>query len=155
MSKKKKETAEKDVGGRPTKFKEEYCEMLIQHMGKGFSFESFAGVVDVNTDTVFEWSRPENKDKYPGFSDAKKKAFAKCRIFWEKKGIDGLDEIEEYDRATKTSYKKKMNSAIWIFNMKNRFRWTDRVEVETPKETVIKLSYSLPEKKKDEPPEEK
>ena len=29
--------------GRPTDYKKEYCELLIEHMAAGFSFESFAG----------------------------------------------------------------------------------------------------------------
>ena len=32
---------ERNPVGRPTKYKPEYCEMLIEHMSEGLSFESF------------------------------------------------------------------------------------------------------------------
>ena len=39
--------------------------MLVEHMEKGYTFESFAGVISVNQDTLHEW-----KKRHPDFSEA-------------------------------------------------------------------------------------
>lgn len=100
---------------RPTKYKPKYCKMLIDHMKSGLSFESFGAVIDVNRDSLFEWVK-----RHKAFSDAKDVAFEKCRLFWEKKGIDGL-ETTNY-RKGNVSVSKSMNARIWELNMKARFR---------------------------------
>ena len=71
------------MAGRPTDYKEEYCEMLIAHMSKGFSFESFAGVIGAAKQTIYNWLEAN-----PEFMDAKNAAFEKSRLFWEGVGID-------------------------------------------------------------------
>lgn len=102
--------------GRPTDYKEEYCELLIEHMAKGFSFESFAGVVGVSKQTLYDWA-----ERHSEFLDAKKVAFEENRYFWEKIGIE-LANGKNVDG----------NPTAWIFNMKNRFReeWRDKQEIE-------------------------
>ena len=111
-------------GGRPTKYKPEYCGLLIEHMATGLSFEAFAGVIEVCEDTLYEWAKVQ-----PEFSEAKKMAFAKNRIFWEKLGVDHILNTES-GFGSKMVNKKSLNSTVWIFNMKNRFGWRDRREVE-------------------------
>jgi hypothetical protein len=114
------------MAGRPTDYKPEYCDMLIDHMGQGYSFESFAGLVDVARSTIYEWV--ENQ---PDFSDAKSTAFEKSRLFWEKAGIDGLFSETEYDEKGKPTKSRSLNSTVWIFNMKNRFKdeWREKQEI--------------------------
>lgn len=113
--------------GRPTKYLPEHCQMLIEHMATGLSFESFAAVAKVDRDTIYNWI-----EIHPDFSDAKKQAFEESRLFWEKKGIEGLFSESEYDANTKISSSKSMNAAVWIFTMKNRFpeEWKDKHETE-------------------------
>lgn len=98
--------------GRPTKYKPEYCQMLIDHMEKGLSFESFAGTINACDDTLRNWA-----NRYPEFFNARKEGYAKNRAFWEKLGMAGL-----------TGKIAGFNASVWIFNMKNRFKWTDRQE---------------------------
>lgn len=98
-------------------------------MAEGLSFESFAGEIDVCEDTLYEWA-----NKHPEFSEAKKRAFPKNRLWWEKAGRGGL-------WGTKNEV---FNSTVWIFNMKNRHGWRDRVEVEN-KNIELTLNYSLDE----------
>jgi len=93
-----------------SKYKKAYCKDIIFHMEKGFSFESFCGVVFVNQDTLYEWAK-----RHPEFAIAKQIAFERNRLFWEKVGIQAvLGKID------------KVNASIWIFNMKNRFQWRDK-----------------------------
>ena len=97
---------------RPSKYKPKYCEDLIAHMKQGLSFESFAAVIKVNQDTLHEWAR-----RHKEFSEAKKIAFEENRLVWEKMGIAGM-----------MGRTPGFNATVWIFNMKNRFKWVDRTE---------------------------
>jgi transposase len=101
--------------GRPSKYKPEYCERIVEFMGKGFSVEAFAGDIMVHVDSIYEWEKV-----YPDFSEAKKLAFGKNRIFWENIALQHM---------TSGDKDPKINSAIWIFNMKNRFKWRDMQEI--------------------------
>lgn len=118
--------------GRPTKYKAEYCQMLIDHMESGLSFESFAAEVDVCEDTIYTWAK-----EFPEFSEAKKKAFSKNRSFWEKLSVKYIVNQSEFHEdkinKTKSSSSTSLNSSVFIFNMKNRFpkEWRDRQEVES------------------------
>lgn len=100
------------AGGRPTDYKPEYCQMVIDHMAEGLSFESFAGAIGVSKQTLYDWAE-RNKE----FLDAKKTAFEKSRLFWEKVGIN----------IAKTG---EGNATAFIFNMKNRFSedWSDKTK---------------------------
>lgn len=99
--------------GRPSEYDKKYCNSLIAHMSKGFSFQSFAAIADVHLDTLYEWAKV-----HPEFSEAKNVAFQKNLLFWEQEGIKGLWGSE----------KERFNSTVWIFNMKNRHRWRDRYD---------------------------
>lgn len=109
-------------GGQPTKYKPEYCALLKEHMKKGFSYESFAGLVSVSKQTIYDWEKVN-----PEFLDAKKEAFGLCQLFWEGKGIEGLFSTSTANGRGGTD-SKSMNSSVWIFNMKNRFNWKDKRE---------------------------
>jgi transcriptional regulator with XRE-family HTH domain len=106
--------------GRPSKYQEHFCQMLIEHMSKGLSFESFAGVIGVSRDTVYRWARD-----IAAFDEAKEIGTSKSLLLWEKIGIDGVWDLTEYENG-KPSFSKRLNTASWIFNMKNRFKWRDR-----------------------------
>lgn len=115
--------AEYEGKGRPTKYKPEHCQMLIDHMKTGYSFESFAAVINVNKDTIYEWSNSQ-----PEFSEAKKIAFSLNLLFWEKMGMQGMWESNDKEAT-------KLNTALYIFSMKARHGWTDK-PAEKPKEEV-------------------
>ena len=117
------------AGGRPTYYEQRFCELLIDHMEKGFSYESFAGLVGVSKQTIYDWEKAN-----PDFLDSKKIGVEKSRLFWEKQGIEGIytTEVFEQDENGSRSTKKALNSSVWIFNMKNRFmqEWRDKQENE-------------------------
>jgi hypothetical protein len=98
----------KQKTGRPSLYRPEYCQRLIAWGKQGLSYESFASDVDVCVDTLYEWEKVHKE-----FSDAKKKASAYSRAWWERMGQTGM-------LATGFS------ASVWIFNMKNRFGWRDR-----------------------------
>lgn len=126
--------------GRPSKYKSEYDQMLIEHMATGLSYESFAGLVGVCTDTLYEWEKA-----HPSFSEAKRDGFAKNRLFWERLGVQYITHVD-----SKFESSPKLNSTVYIFNMKNRFprEWRDRVEVAGDKEAPLNLTLNYERKKK-------
>ena len=96
--------------GRPTKYKPEYCQEVIDFMAKGLSKEAFAGEIKVSTQQIYRWMK-----KHKNFRTAIRKAENACQAFWEKMGVNIAAEGQG-------------NAAVWIFNMKNRFRntgWAD------------------------------
>lgn len=100
--------------GRPTDYREEYCEMLIEHMGRGLSFASFGGIVGCSEDTLHEW-----KKVHPKFSESEYIGRTKSMLFWEEMGIVGTTEGNHF------------NAMSWKFNMGNRFKWKERQDVTT------------------------
>lgn len=99
--------------GRPTKYRPEYCQQIIDHMAQGLSKEAFAGAIGVHKETIYNWAEAN-----PEFSDAIKNGEQVCRLFWESLGIQGATGSDAF------------NATAWIFNMKNRFHeeWRDRHE---------------------------
>jgi transposase len=100
-------------GGRPSKYRPEYCDLLIAHMAKGFSFESFAADVNTSFETLYNWCKI-----YPEFLEAKAQGRSKGIKFWEGLGIAGA--------AGKV---KNFQPAVWIYSMKCRFpkQWLEQV----------------------------
>lgn len=112
MVAKKKTTKKKTTKkiGRPTDYKPEYCEQLIEFMKQGFSFEAFGGEISVSKQTLYTWT-----EKHPEFMDAKNIAYSHSRRFWEGIAIDACK-----------GQMKIPAQAIWVFTMKNRFGWRDK-----------------------------
>lgn len=122
--KKKPEKAKtKAKMGAPTKYIPAFCEMLIEHMRQGFSFDSFPatvfeetkGAIRVSKASLYIWEK-----KYPDFLDAKSIGTSLSFNKWEKMAQDALIAGTPF------------NAAVWIFNMKNRFGWRDRMEHTSP-----------------------
>lgn len=115
------------VTGRPTDYRPEYCQMLIDHMSDGYSFETFAPKAKVSVKSIYNWV-----DQHPAFLQAKKDGKSASRLFWESLGVDAAKgKIENF------------SAACWIFNMKNRFQWSDRKEVK------MKAKMSIEEQKRE------
>ena len=113
--------------GRPTKYKEEYCEKLVAHMAKGLSYESFAGLIGVHRETLYEWER-----KHEIFSDSKKIGKEKCLLFYETIGVQGmLGKIPNF------------NATTWIFKMKNKFGWKSNSVEEILEDKTFTLNYKI------------
>ena len=101
---------------RPTKYRKEMCQELIDSMSEGFSKEATAAKLGISKDTLYRWDK-----EHPEFSDAIKEGEIKSQLFWEEIGMDGMrGKIQGF------------NATTWIFNMKNRHNWTDKKEVSGP-----------------------
>lgn len=110
--------AEKNKGGRPTKYRPEFCELLIEHMERGLSLDAFTGTIKerygeyVGKRTIFDWL-----DRYPEFREAKDIGEGLGQCFLEEMGLTAMNNPSS-----------QFNSTVWIFAMKNRCGWRDKVE---------------------------
>jgi hypothetical protein len=66
--------------GRPSEYKPEYCEMVIQAMERGLSLTAFAGSIRVARETVYQWMQAHSE-----FSDAVARARGTRVLWWEQK----------------------------------------------------------------------
>jgi ACT domain-containing protein len=106
--------------GQPTKYKQEYWKILLEMMSKGKSVIQFCAKIGICRDTFYEWT-----NKHTEFSDTYKKAVELCESYWEdigKRGILGLPVKDDGGNDC------KINTGMYVFYMKNRFHWTDRLE---------------------------
>jgi hypothetical protein len=116
MAKKKQEKAPEDNApvGRPSKYDPMFCELLIEHMSEGYSFESFAGEVRVDRDTVYEWANAHQE-----FSDAKKRG----RALQLKANEKLIRDIAKFGDGNATA-------AIFILKNCHPKEWRDRKELD-------------------------
>ncbi|GHT86931.1 hypothetical protein FACS1894137_13230 [Spirochaetia bacterium] len=97
---------------RPTKYSRKLCKKLPDMFLEGQSVVEVCADLGIWKDTFYQWV-----NKYPEFSDAYKKGLLLSEAWWEKLG-----------RAGATG-QISINPATWIFNMKNRFKWTDKQDL--------------------------
>lgn len=100
--------------GRPTGYKFKYCRQIISWMAKGYSMASFAGKIGCGERTIYDWA-----GKNEEFSQSIKIGKAKSILFWEQVGLLGM-----------MGKIPKFNSTAWIFQMKNRWGWADKLTVD-------------------------
>ena len=99
--------------------------LLVDHMAKGLSFHSFAGVIGVPVTTIHSWC-----DSQPSFAESREIGESKMRLFYEQLGIEGT-----------TGNIKGFNGHVYIFMTKNKLKWSDRVVLESKDAQPIVLSY--------------
>ena len=100
----------KHPGGRPSDYRQEFCEAIIE-MGKlGFSQAQMASQINVAKSTITEWAQ-----KIPEFSNALARARTHSQRWWEEQAQLGLKD-------------RDFNAGIWDKSVKSRFRedYTDR-----------------------------
>jgi hypothetical protein len=96
------------VFGRPTEYRPEFCEKLIEHMRFGNSFETFGAKVFAGKQTLYRWLE-NNED----FRDAKEIGTRLSEQWWERRGKYGL-------------FHPNFKVAAWRLNMANRFGWAEK-----------------------------
>jgi len=134
------------VFGRPTLYRPEFCEMLIEHCREGGSIEAFAGTIMVSIDALYDWF-----DKHEDFRHAKKIGYSLSLAWWENMGRQNIMNIQTTSGygSYKETTSKSINSSIWIYTVKCRFRkqYTEVQKIkqivdETSKQTqTIKIAY--------------
>lgn len=75
------EDIKKNPVGRPTLYKQEFCQLVLDDMAKGFSLTAFAGLIGVNRETLTEWM-----SQHQDFSIAVSQGKALQLRSWEARG---------------------------------------------------------------------
>ena len=99
--------------GRPSKYRPEMCEKVVDLMAKGYSKIMVAAELDIDQDTLHRWCKDEDKKD---FYDAIKKGVSLSQAWWERQGLEALRD-------------KDFSYTGWYMNMKNRFKWSDNQNV--------------------------
>lgn len=88
------------------------CNQLIDLMSMGMSITEAAVNLGVHRDTIYAWA-----ESIPDFSDALKTGILHAQAWWERQGRESL-------------HLKEFQTGLWFANMKNRFGWADRNNLE-------------------------
>lgn len=110
MKKKEPKTKKPAKPGRPSKYKPEFCDIMVDMAEQGKSRVQCAVAIGVHRDTLYEWG-----EKHEAFSDALKKSRDLAESYWENK----INEMMENGELVQTS-------PMMMFYMKCRFGWRDR-----------------------------
>ena len=90
--------------GRPTLYRPEFCEQVIELGKQGKSITQIAAKLDVDKATVLRW-----KDEKEDFSTAMTRALTYSQDWWEDKAQSGLID-------------RNFNAALWKHCVTSRFR---------------------------------
>lgn len=100
--------------GRPTKYKPEYCDLVVEMLSEGASLTEFrAAVGGISRETMSNW-----KQANPEFLDALNKADALGQAYWEKR------------LRTDLMFDNKINSPLVKLYFANRFNWHDKQQTD-------------------------
>lgn len=103
--------------GRPSvsqyEYKPEYCDKLIE-MGKiGGTIAMFCADLGIYKEIFYQWC-----EKYPEFSDAKKRHTENWEAYSDKIGV-----------AAQAGKIKNFQLGVWVWNRKNKLKERDRTEI--------------------------
>lgn len=107
------------MAGRPTSYRPEYCERVIEMGEQGYSVVEMAAELGVNRSSLeAEW--PE---KHPSFSEAFTQARQKSQAWWERQGRENV--VMEPGKGT-------FNASMWSRSMAARFPrdWRESKDVQ-------------------------
>ena len=121
--------------GRPTKYPKtkkkeiKLCELLVEHGAQGHSFETF-GVTEEFVELIgsycvksilHDWVKI-----HPDFSAAKDLFEQRSRLYWDKLGKEFQETLVQNPKSRTYS---RGASAVYLANMRNRFKW-DRKDID-------------------------
>ena len=73
----------KHAGGRPSSYRTEFCERVVELMAEGRSLDGCAALIGVNPDSLYTW-----QNRHPEFAEAVRAGRAAATTFWETRLID-------------------------------------------------------------------
>ena len=100
--------------GRPTKYKPEYCQLVMDMGREGKSWAQMASALDVDRATFYHW-----QEQHPEFLTAFNRAKAHAQAWWE-------------DKAAEALHNREFNAPVWKKSVEARFRedYTETRKVE-------------------------
>lgn len=135
---KKKVVKKKHAGGAPKKPFESWKgwrkDIYTLYMDGASDVEVKALIIikaetTISNDLWTRWMKEERE-----FSETIKQGRLLSEAWWQKKGRTGLEQSNSQDSL-------KLNYTGWYMNMKNRFGWKDKQEVETITDQKVTVEY--------------
>lgn len=118
------EAPKKRPVGRPSKYKPEYCERILELGREGKSIAQMAAAFDVDKASIFDWAAAHEE-----FSTALARAKTYAQTWWE-------------DKAQQNLGSRDFNAQLWLKSVASRFRddYTEKqvTEVSGPNGGAIK-----------------
>jgi len=75
-------TNHKHAGGRPTLYRRELCDRLVEAMSEGLSAEAAAAEIGVSARSLFNWQH-----QHPEFLQAIQEGRQRALLWWEKRAL--------------------------------------------------------------------
>jgi hypothetical protein len=101
----------KHPGGRPTDYKPEYCQKIIELGKEGYSRAELALALNICKATLLSWG-----ETHPEFLNALNTSQDYSEAWW-------------IGKSRENSENKNFNAAVFSINMQNRFGWNKKTEV--------------------------
>jgi hypothetical protein len=113
---------------RPTSYRAEMCEQVIECGKRGKSVAWIAAELEVSKDSLYEWMKV-----YPEFSDAMAQSRNHSQRWWEDAGQDSM--LLKPGEGT-------FNASVWSRSMAARFPddWREKQEIEHKGGVTIQAS---------------
>ena len=103
--------------GRPTKYNKSMLPVIIELMEQGASQCEVCAELGICEQTLTRWCKASEGDYIPEFSEAIKAGTRLSAAWWERNGRINLQN-------------KEFSYTGWYMNMKNRFGWRDKQEID-------------------------
>lgn len=107
-------------------------DLVIRHMRQGAGVKELAHYLGVSRNTIYNWVDPKHKQYHRPFAQAIELGRELSEAWWLRWG--------------RLAMMRKVPSgptAYWIFNMKNRFGWRDRVELAGSEDAPLIIEQKL------------
>jgi hypothetical protein len=131
-----------------SKYKPEFCELLVEHMKQGYSFESFGATANTGKDTLLDWC-----NRWPEFKAAKKEGYTQALKYWEdlQKACTLRRPMTYRNKSGEVVAGSIPDRTMVIFALKTRFHaeWGERLAYKYEPEDYD-LDFDFGEIKKDE-----
>jgi hypothetical protein len=115
-------TRPKHAGGRPTLYRREMCDRLVEAMAKGLTAEAAAARIGISARSLFYWQK-----EHPEFLQAIQEGRQRSQLWWE-------------ERALAMANGEAGNTQIVMLGLRNRSRAATGWNNDT-----VKLEHSGPE----------
>jgi hypothetical protein len=97
-------TKPKHAGGRPTLYRHEMCDRLVDAMAKGLTAEGAAAKIGISARSLFNWQK-----QHPEFLQAIQEGRQRSQLWWE-------------ERALAMANGESGNTQIVLLGLRNRSR---------------------------------
>jgi len=94
--------------GRPTKYKDEYCQEVVEYLARGKSVTQLSAHLQVSKSTIYLWAEQNTK-----FSDALLRGQELSEAHWETELVDMMRD-------------RDVNAPLVKLYFANRFGWSDK-----------------------------